>query len=79
MDGVKLTFEDAVFEYIVDKAIEYKLGARGLRSIVETIMMDVMFEIPSQKAKKYEVTLDLQNSRWEKRISRGCKQLSIKI
>ena len=37
---------------------EYKLGARGLRSIVETIMMDVMFEIPSQKAKKYEVTLD---------------------
>ncbi len=44
MDGVKLTFEDAVFEYIVDKAIEYKLGARGLRSIVETIMMDVMFE-----------------------------------
>ena len=48
MDGVKLTFEDAVFEYIVDKAIEYKLGARGLRSIVETIMMDAMFEIPSE-------------------------------
>ena len=79
MDGVKLEFQPQVFEYIVDKAIEYKLGARGLRSIVETIMMDVMFEIPSQKAKKYEVTLDLQNSRWEKRISRGCKQLSIKI
>ncbi len=57
MDGVKLTFEDEVFEYIVDKAIEYKLGARGLRSIVETIMMDVMFEIPSER-KKYEVTLD---------------------
>ena len=47
MDGVKLTFEDAVFEYIVDKAVEYKLGARGLRSIVETIMMDAMFETPS--------------------------------
>lgn len=59
MDGVKLEFQPEVFEYIVDKAIEYKLGARGLRSIVETIMMDVMFEIPSQKAKKYEVTLDL--------------------
>ena len=49
MDGIKLTFEDSVFEYIVDKAVEYKLGARGLRSIVETIMMDVMFEIPSQE------------------------------
>ena len=58
MEGVKLEFQPEVFEYIVDKAIEYKLGARGLRSIVETIMMDVMFEIPSQKAKKYEVTLD---------------------
>lgn len=58
MDGVKLEFQPEVFEYIVDKAIEYKLGARGLRSIVETIMMDVMFEIPSQKVKKYEVTLD---------------------
>ena len=49
MDNVKLTFEDAVFEYIVDKAVEYKLGARGLRSIVETIMMDAMFEIPSEQ------------------------------
>lgn len=58
MDDVKLEFQPEVFEYIVDKAIEYKLGARGLRSIVETIMMDVMFEIPSQKAKKYEVTLE---------------------
>lgn len=58
MDGVKLIFQPEVFEYIVDKAVEYKLGARGLRSIVETIMMDVMFDIPSQKAKKYEVTLD---------------------
>lgn len=58
MDGVKLEFQPEVFEYIVDKAIEYKLGARGLRSIVETIMMDVMFELPSAKAKKYEVTLD---------------------
>lgn len=51
MDGIKLTFEDSVFEYIVDKAVEYKLGARGLRSIVETIMMDVMFEIPSGSKK----------------------------
>lgn len=58
MDGVRLDFQPEVYEYIVDKAIEYKLGARGLRSIVETIMMDVMFEIPSQKPETYTVTLD---------------------
>ena len=58
MDGVKLEFEPEVYEYIVDKAVEYKLGARGLRSIVETIMMDTMFEVPSQKVEKYVVTLD---------------------
>ena len=58
MDGVKLEFEPEGFEYIVDKAIEYKLGARGLRSIVETIMNDVMFEIPSQQTERFVVTLD---------------------
>ena len=58
MDGAKLEFEPEVFEYIVDKAIEYKLGARGLRSIVETIMNDVMFEIPSQQTERFVVTLD---------------------
>lgn len=58
MDGVKLEFEPEVFEYIVDEAIEYKLGARGLRSIVETIMNDVMFEIPSQQTERFVVTLD---------------------
>ena len=58
MDGVKLEFESEVFEYIVDKAIEYKLGARGLRSIVETIMNAVMFEIPSQQTERFVVTLD---------------------
>ena len=47
MDGVKLTFEPAALDYIVDKAIEFKLGARGLRSIVETIMMNSMYDIPS--------------------------------
>ena len=66
MDGIKLTFEDAVFEYIVDKAVEYKLGARGLRSIVETIMMDVMFEIPSENKKEYKVTLDYAKMQLEK-------------
>ena len=58
MDKVKLTFQPEVFEYIVDKAVEYKLGARGLRSIVETIMMDVMFEMPSMQVEEYELTLD---------------------
>ena len=66
MDGIKLTFEDSVFEYIVDKAVEYKLGARGLRSIVETIMMDVMFEIPSENKKEYKVTLDYAKMQLEK-------------
>lgn len=58
MDGVLLTFDDTVFEYIVDKAIEFKLGARGLRSIVETIMIDSMFEIPSKHQDRFVVTLD---------------------
>ncbi len=66
MDGVKLTFAPEVYEFIVDKAMEYKLGARGLRSIVETIMMDVMFDLPSQKVKKYEVTLDFAKLQMEK-------------
>ena len=58
MDGVELVFEPEVFEYIVDKAVEYKLGARGLRSIVETIMIDTMFEVPSNKVDKFVVTLE---------------------
>ena len=66
MDHVKLTFEDAVFEYIVYKAIEYKLGARGLRSIVEAIMMDVMFDLPSQHADSFVVTLDYAKKQLEK-------------
>ena len=56
MDGVELSFEQDALEYIVDKAIEYKLGARGLRSIVESIMIDAMFELPSQKATSFGVT-----------------------
>jgi len=56
MDGVKLTFEPAALDYIVDKAIEFKLGARGLRSIVETIMMNSMYDIPSTQEKTFTVT-----------------------
>lgn len=58
MDGVTLEFQPEVFDYIVDKAIEYKLGARGLRSIVETIIMDTMFEVPSLHVDKFVVTLE---------------------
>ncbi|MCX4311515.1 MAG: ATP-dependent Clp protease ATP-binding subunit ClpX [Muribaculaceae bacterium] len=56
MDGVKLTFDDDALDLVVDKAIEYKLGARGLRSIVETIMIDAMFELPSTDIKEFTVT-----------------------
>ena len=56
MDGVELTFKKEALTAIVDKAVEYKLGARGLRSIVENIMMDAMFDLPSRKVKKFEVT-----------------------
>lgn len=56
MDGVKLSFSDDALDLIVDKAIEYKLGARGLRSIVESIMIDSMFDIPTEKPETFEVT-----------------------
>ena len=66
LDNVELSFADGVFEYIVDKAIEFKLGARGLRSLVETVMTDAMYEIPSQHLTHYEVTLDYAKSKVEK-------------
>jgi ATP-dependent Clp protease ATP-binding subunit ClpX len=66
MDGVKLTFTPEALEVIVDKAVEYKLGARGLRSIVESIIMDSMFEIPSKKVMKFEVTADFARKQLER-------------
>ena len=66
MDDVELTFAPEVYEYIVDKAIEFKLGARGLRSIVEGIMMDAMFDIPTRGDKQFEVTLDYARSQMER-------------
>ena len=66
MDGIKLTFTDETLDFIVDKAVEYKLGARGLRSIVESVMMDAMFEIPSRRLKKFEVTLDYAKDQLDK-------------
>ena len=58
MDGINLKFSQEALDYMVEKAVEFKLGARGLRSIVESVMMDAMFEIPSRKITTYEVTLD---------------------
>ncbi|GHT77012.1 ATP-dependent Clp protease ATP-binding subunit ClpX [Bacteroidia bacterium] len=66
MDGVTLSFDEAVLEYIVDKAVEFKLGARGLRSITEDIMLDAMFEIPSSDKKTLHITLEYAKERIEK-------------
>ena len=66
MDGIKLKFDEEALDYIVDKAVEYKLGARGLRSIVEAVMMDAMFEIPSEKVKSLTVTLEYAKQQLDK-------------
>ena len=66
LDGVKLSFDEAVLDYIVDKAVEFKLGARGLRSICEAIMMDTMFDIPSTDVRKFTVTLPYAKKKIEK-------------
>ena len=66
MDGVDVEFTDEVLDYIVDKAIEFKLGARGLRSIVETIMIDAMYDIPSSGEKQFVVTKDYAEKQLDK-------------
>ena len=66
MDGITLTFSQEALDLIVDKAMEYKLGARGLRSIVENVMMDAMFEMPSRRVKKFEVTREYAEQQLDK-------------
>ena len=66
MDGITLTFDDDVLDFMVDKAVEYKLGARGLRSIVENVMIDAMYEVPSKRVKTFKVTLDYAKEQLEK-------------
>ena len=66
MDGIKLTFTPEALKLIVDKAVEYKLGARGLRSIVENIMMEAMFEIPSKRVKSFDVTKEYAQEQLDK-------------
>ena len=71
MDDVKLVFDDEVLDFIVDKAVEYKLGARGLRSIVETIMMEKMFEVPSSDAKVCLITKEYASEQLSKGMPAG--------
>ena len=66
LDDIELTFDDEVLDYIVERALEYRLGARGLRSICEAIMMDVMFELPSGEDAKCRITLDYAKSKIDK-------------
>ena len=73
MDDVKLSFDEQVLDYIVDKAVEYKLGARGLRSICEAIMMDAMYDVPSSGKRSFNVTLTYAKKRVE-----GAKFLELK-
>ena len=68
MDGITLSFEDAALDYIVEKAVELKLGARGLRAIVEKIMTDAMYDFPSLGKKKIVVTRDYARENFEKSI-----------
>lgn len=74
MDGVELHFEDDVLDYIVDKAIEFKLGARGLRSICESIMTDTMFEIPSQNIDRFVVTKEYAAEKLERTALKELKE-----
>ena len=69
MDGIALSFEPEMFDYVVDKAVEYKLGARGLRSIVESVVNEAMFELPSKDVKELEVTRDYAAQELEKSTS----------
>ncbi len=66
LDGIDLKFQSQVLDYVVDKAIEYRLGARGLRSIMETIMLDPMYQSPAQPTKTLQITLDFARSQLEK-------------
>ena len=69
LDGVELKFDDTTLDYIVDKALEYKLGARGLRSICESIMLDLMFDLPSTDTKTFTVTLDYAQAKVDRVVA----------
>ena len=66
MDGIKISFPEETLYLIVDKAIEFKLGARGLRAICETVMIDVMFEMPSGSSTEIVITPEFAKEKIEK-------------
>ena len=76
MDDVTLTFEEEALDYIVDKALEYKLGARGLRSLCEAILTDAMYELPSSDEKHLQVTLDFTENSLNKNLLKRLKTAS---
>jgi ATP-dependent Clp protease ATP-binding subunit ClpX len=66
LDNIRLTFDQDVLDFIVDKALEFELGARGLRSICEAILMDAMYEMPSSNKKKFHLSLEIAKSAFDK-------------
>ena len=70
LDGVTLQFEDDALDYVVNNALEYKLGARGLRSIMESIMMTAMYETPSMRKKKLIITREYAEQEFDKKKSK---------
>jgi ATP-dependent Clp protease ATP-binding subunit ClpX len=66
MDGIDLTFSEEALDYVVDKAVEFKLGARGLRSICEAIMLDAMFEMPSEKSDELTVSAEYAENKMQR-------------
>ena len=75
LDGVQLSFDDQALDYIVDKAVEFKLGARGLRSICEAVMMDAMFDLPSSDTRKFVVTRPYAAEKFEQANICALKQV----
>lgn len=71
MDGITLKFTEEALDFLVDKAVEFKLGARGLRSIVESVVANAMFELPAKKVKKFEVTLDVAKKELNQAMLQG--------
>ncbi len=65
LEGIELVIENEVYDFMVDKALEYKLGARGLRSICESILTDAMYELPSQKVKTFTLTIDYAEDKFK--------------
>jgi ATP-dependent Clp protease ATP-binding subunit ClpX len=66
LEGIQLSFDNEVLDFMVDKALEFKLGARGLRSICESILTDAMFDLPSGKEVKFHLDLEYAHQKFDK-------------